>query len=199
MKDSDIFKQYIDSHYEAIKQHLIAFCLHEHYTWDEDIYHDTLLKCIDLIERKGLKDTSDKGIENYLFMAYKTNTMRERQYCRVTRRDKNITDINGAYEDYLSHRSSADEKVMNDLYVDFSAMYLASSAEGAMMDGHITAEEYHLWRFKTFLPYLTYDKLENLTRSKGVRGKVKRVRQWLKENISIDAIDESFKRNYMFT
>lgn len=197
MTDEYIFKQYIDNNYDYIRQHIIAFCLDQHYKWEEDIFHDTLLKCIDLVERNGLKDSSDQGIMNYIFKAYKFNTMRERQYCRVTKRDNNVTDINGAYEDYLSHSISAEDKVTGDLYVDFSAMYLAAAAEDAMMNGALTPEEFHLWRFKTFLPSLTYNALEQMTKSKGVRNKVKKVRQWLKDNVTIDDINKNFNKLYV--
>lgn len=197
MTDELLFKQYIDNNYEYIRQHIIAFCMDQHYKWEEDIFHDTLLKCIDLVERNGLKDSSDQGIMNYIFKAYKFNTMRERQYCRVTKRDNNVTDINGAYEDYLSHSISAEDKVTGDLYTDFSAMYLAAAAEDAMMNGALTPEEYHLWRFKTFMPSLTYNALEQMTKSKGVRNKVKKVRQWLKDNVTMDDINKNFNKLYV--
>lgn len=197
MTDYEKFIQYINSNYDYLQQHLIAFCLDQHYKWEEDIFHDTLLKCIDLVERNGLKDSSDQGIMNYIFKAYKFNTMRERQYCRVTKRDNNVTDINGAYEDYLSNSLNAEDKVTGDLYTDFSAMYLAAAAEDAMMNGALTPEEYHLWRFKTFLPSLTYNALEQMTKSKGVRNKVKKVRQWLKDHVTMDDINKNFNKLYV--
>lgn len=197
MTDEYIFKQFINTNYEYIRQHIIAFCMDQHYKWEEDIFHDTLMKCIDLVERNGLKDSSDQGIMNYIFKAYKFNTMRERQYCRVTKRDNNVTDINGAYEDYLSHSISAEDKVTGDLYTDFSAMYLAAAAEDAMMNGALTPEEFHLWRFKTFMPSLTYNALERMTKSKGVRNKVKKVRQWLKDNVTMADIKNNFNKLYV--
>lgn len=191
------FREYVNEKYDYLKQHLIAYCMNQHYNWDEDIFHDTIAKCIDIVDRKGIKDKTEKGMENYIFKSYKFNTMRERQYCRVTKRDNNITDITGAYEDYLDNLPTADAKVENDMYVDFSAMYLASMAENAMIEGQITPEEFHLWRFKTFLPYLTYNKLEEMTKSKGVRNKVKKVRQWLKDNVTLDMINENFNKLYV--
>lgn len=196
MTDYEKFIQYINSNYDYLQQHLIAFCLDQHYNWDEDIFHDTLVKCIDLVQRNGLRDTSNKGMENYIFKAYKFNTIREKQYCRITKRDNNVTDINGAYEDYLNHALSVEDKVTGDLYADYAAMYLAAAAENAMMNGELTPEEFHLWRFKTFLPSLTYNALEQMTKSKGVRNKVKKVRQWLKDNVTMDDINKDF--NYMF-
>ena len=196
MTDINKFRQYITKNYDYLRQHLIAFCLDQHYEWDEDIFHDTLVKCIDLVERNGIRDSSDKGMENYIFKAYKFNTMREKQYCRITKRDNNVSDINGAYEDYLKQAMTADDKVTADLYNDFSAMYLASMAEQAMMDGELSPEEYHLWRFKTFMPSLTYNALEEMAKTRGVRNKVKRVRQWLKDNVTLEEINKSF--NYMF-
>ena len=50
---------------------------------DEDVFHDTLLKC----DKKFDKD--DKQIINYIFISYKTNYLRELEYAR----NKNKEDV----------------------------------------------------------------------------------------------------------
>lgn len=70
------------------------------YTFNEDIYHDTLLKCMLLNI-----DLTDKEMYNYIFIAFKTNVNRESKYHRNTMNDP-ITDIvseNACYtQDFVS-------------------------------------------------------------------------------------------------
>ena len=97
MKDEEIFLNYINNHYQLLKNKYRKFCKEKDYQWDEDIYSDTILKCYEAIERKGkMEDPSDQGIENYFFRSFKQNLQREKQYCRVSKRDLNIKsdDIN---------------------------------------------------------------------------------------------------------
>jgi hypothetical protein len=47
------------------------------------------------------------------------------------------------------------------------------------------------------MPSLTYNALEQMTKSKGVRNKVKKVRQWLKDNVTMDDINKNFNKLYV--
>lgn len=51
---------------------------------DEDIFHDTLLKCIKTCNKLDL--TIDQ-LSNYIFISYKTNYLRELEYARNKNRD----------------------------------------------------------------------------------------------------------------
>lgn len=53
---------------------------------DEDIFHDTLIKCNKKYE---ICDLNDKQLINYIFISYKTNYLRELDYAR----NKNKEDI----------------------------------------------------------------------------------------------------------
>ena len=49
--------------------------------FDEDIFHDTLLACME-------KVTDESQFMNYLFISFKTNLSREKQYHRNSMRDE---------------------------------------------------------------------------------------------------------------
>ena len=53
---------------------------------DEDIFHDTLLKCGKKYEN-SIIDIDDKQPGNYIFISYKTNYLREMEYARNKNRD----------------------------------------------------------------------------------------------------------------
>ena len=47
---------------------------------DEDIFHDTILKCIEKIR---FNDLTPQQVLNYVFISYQTNYIREQQYART--------------------------------------------------------------------------------------------------------------------
>lgn len=186
-----IFINYINSHYEELYGRFKAFCLDKKYDFSEDIFQDTILKCYKLIERKGLEDLSDKGIENYFFMSFKQNLQREKQYARNQKRDNNIVDLSGAYSSYLDTLLTQREKLQSDLYKDFATLYLLSKAEE-----HFDYEHFYLFRLKTFDKNMTYQKLQDKTGLKGVRQKVVDVKNWLKHNVSQSEVRKEFEAIY---
>ena len=186
-----IFINYINSHYEELYGRFKAFCLDKKYDFSEDIFQDTILKCYKLIERKGLEDISDKGIENYFFMSFKQNLQREKQYARNQKRDNNIVDLSGAYSSYLDTLLTQREKLQSDLYKDFATLYLLSKAEE-----HFDYEHFYLFRLKTFDKNMTYAKLQDKTGLKGVRQKVVDVKNWLKNNVSQSEVRKEFEAIY---
>lgn len=186
-----IFISYINSHYEELYGRFKAFCLDKKYEFDEDIFQDTILKCYKLIERKGLEDLSDKGIENYFFMSFKQNLQREKQYARNQKRDGNVIDLSGAYSEYLETLLTQREKLKADLYKDYACLYLLSKAEE-----HFDYEHFYLFRLKTFDKNMTYQKLQDKTGLKGVRQKVVDVKNWLKQNVKQSEVKREFEAIY---
>ena len=186
-----IFINYINDHYEELFGRFQAFCLDKKYKFDEDIFQDTILKCYNLIQRKGLEDISNKGIENYFFMSFKQNLQREKQYARNQKRDGNVIDLSGAYSEYLETLLTQREKLKSDLYKDYACLYLLSKAEE-----HFDDEHFYLFRLKTFDKNMTYQKLQDKTGLKGVRQKVVDVKNWLKHNVSQSEVRREFEAIY---
>ena len=186
-----IFINYINNHYQELYNRFKAFCLDKNYEFDEDIFQDTILKCYNLIKRKGLEDISDKGIENYFFMSFKQNLQREKQYARNQKRDGNVVDLSGAYSSYLETLLTQREKLKADLYKDYACLYLLSKAEE-----HFDYEHFYLFRLKTFDKTMTYQKLQEKTGLKGVRQKVVDVKNWLKQNVKQSEVKREFEAIY---
>lgn len=192
MNDAQLFINTINDNYEEIKQELTNYCDSVSKTFDEDIFQDTILKCYLLIEKQGeMKDPSYQGIKNYLFMSFKINMNREKQYARNQKRDDNISDLNDVYERYSSQKLTEQEKLKSDLYKDFAALYLFHKVE-QNFDG----EHFYLFRLKTFDKNMTYQRLAEKTGIKSVRQKVVDVKNWLKENVRQEDIRKEFDSIY---
>lgn len=185
------FINYINDHYDELYGRFEAFCHDKKYTFSPDIFQETILKCYYLIEKNGLKDSTPRGIENYFFMAFKTNLQREALYARNLKRDKNIINLTGAYEEYSNTLLTQAEKLKSDLWKDFSTLYLMLKVED-----NFDAEHFYLFRLKTFDKKMTYAKLQETTGLKGCRQKVVDVRNWLRENVTKEEIDKAFNEVY---
>ena len=191
MNDAILFINYINDHYQEIYNSFLAFCNNKNYKFDADIFQDTILKCYKLIEKQGyLKDTSEKGIKNYFFMAFKQNLQRETQYARVQKRDGNVVNINAVNERYQNSKLTEQEKLKSDLYKDFATLYLLKKVEE-----HFDGEHFYLFRMKTFTN-MTYAKLSEHTGIKGVRQKVVDCKNWLKQNVKQEDIRKEFDAIY---
>ena len=63
---------------------------------DEDVFHDTILKCVEKIR---FNDLTPQQVLNYVFISYKTNYIREQQYARNAMSvDVKITDDMRGYD-----------------------------------------------------------------------------------------------------
>ena len=71
--------------YGRMRRRLERYCRFRGRALDEDVFHLTLLRMIEREREVGLRDNSRQGIDNYLFIAYKINEIRERQYPRNSR------------------------------------------------------------------------------------------------------------------
>lgn len=195
MQDETIFLNYINDHYTELKNKYYKFCQEKQYTWNEDIYSDTILKCYDVIIKNGkLKDKSPHGIESYFFMAFRNNIMNEQRYSRNKKRDKNINSdhINDLYELwYNDNFNDARVKITNDLFKDFSILYIMTRVED-----NFDSEHFYLFKVKTLVPEMTFKKLAETTKIKASRKKVIEVMRWVKENIKKEEIRKIFYNIY---
>lgn len=189
-QQANSFLDWLNKHYDEQKNKLIAFCNDKNYNWDEDIFCCTYLKIYDKIMKCGIKDDTDKGFDNYMFISFKTNTIRDKQYARNQKRDGNIINISGAYETYLNSTITQEEKLKSDLYKDFATLYLLHKAEQQFDE-----EAFYLFKIKTF-EKITYKQLQERTGIKGVRQKVVNVKNWLKDNVKQSEVKEEFDNIY---
>lgn len=188
--DETKFINYINDHYKELENKYCAYCKQNNYKWDWDIFQDTILKCYEAIGKKGiLNDTTNQGIENYFFISFKLNIKREGQYARNQKRDLNFSseNINETYEKwYNENNSSSREKLVADLWTDFSILYIMRTVEDQFDEEH-----FYLFKLKTLCGY-TYKQLQEHTQAKKCRQKVVEVKNWLKANVTKDKIKEAF-------
>lgn len=194
MQDETLFLNYINDHYNELKRKYFKFCQEKQYDWDEDIFSDTILKCYDCIVKKGgLKDKSAHGIESYFFIAFRNNIMNEQRYSRNKKRDRNINSdsINDLYEVwYNANNNDARVKIVNDLFKDFSILYIMTQVED-----NFDEEHFYLFRLKT-LCNLTFKRLSEITQIKASRKKVIEVMHYVKTNITKEEIRKVFYELY---
>lgn len=195
LNDQTLFINYINDHYQTLKNKYRRFCIEKQYDWDEDIFSDTILSCYTAIEKKGsLNDKTSQGIENYFFRSFKQNLQREKQYCRVSKRDMNYNsdNINDVYEEwYNENNSPAKTKLLNDLWKDFATLYILTKVED-----NFDAEHFRLFRLKYLVPSMTYKKLQEKTQAKKCRQKVVDVKNWIRDNVSKQEIKQVFTLMY---
>lgn len=195
MTDAETFIQHINDHYDELKWKFYKFCKEKHYDFDLDIFSDTILKCYETITKNGkLADTTNQGIENYFFRAFKNNIMNEKRYSRCKNRDYNITsdDIGELYENWYNHNNtSARDKIAADLFKDFSVLYIMTKVEE-----QFDAEHFYLFRIKTLVPNMTYSRLQQTTKIPQSRKKTITVMRWVKDNITKEEIRKVFYTIY---
>lgn len=197
LNNEEIAKRYLEwfsLNYKTLKNKYRRFCKEKDYDWNEDIFSDTYLKIYESISKKGLIDTSNQGFDNYTFRSFKQNLQREKQYCRVSKRDMNYNsdNINDIYEIwYNENNSPARVKLLNDLYKDFATLYILTKVED-----NFDSEHFLLFRLKYLIPNMTYKKLQEKTQAKKCRQKVIEVRDWVRQNISKDDIKKVFNKMY---
>lgn len=184
---ADKYLKWISLNYTPLKNKYRKYCIDNQYDWDDDVFSDTYLKIYEIILRKGLKDDSETGFDNYTFQSFYRNIKREKQYSRNKYRD-NTSDLFGDYERYNEqHNLSQDEKIRQDCYKDFAIIYMMKKAEE-----HFDDEYFHLFNLK-MLGDLTYKELqEKCPNAKAIRQKVVEVKNYLKENVTKDEIQKAF-------
>lgn len=187
------FMEWFGDNYDKQKAKLIAYCKSSGYTFNEDIFEDTALKIYDKIVKSGIDDPSPKGFDSYFFKSFKTNLFREQQYSRVAKLDDNYEgEVDEVYDEWYNKNNAPEiEKLRKDLWIDYSSLYLINKVVDNWDDEHT-----YLFKMKTFIPKMTYKKLQRESGMKNVRQKVVDVRNWLRENVTKDEIKKAFNQKY---
>ena len=182
------FLEWFSREYDSAKARMQRYCASQHIDFDEDVFSDTYMRIYNKILKSGLKDTTPSGYLNYFFMSFRTNIKREGQYARHRLRDLNVDDdkLNDLYEDYINGQIGEREKLVNDLFKDYSTLYIMYKAEE-----QFPKEQFHLFKLK-FMANLTFKELRKKTGIKGAREKVNEVLNWLRLNVTKEEIKASF-------
>lgn len=191
MEDATIFLNYINDNYDKVGGTLKLLSAQRKMKFDEDAFHETILRCHKAISKKGfLKDKSPYGITSYLIRSYFNIIKEEKRSAKVKKRDMNYNsdNIGGLYEDYYnSHNTDARQKVISDLFRDYAVLYVMMIAEQ-----NFDSEHFYLFKLKELCKDMTYKKLSEKTKIKGVRQKVVEVKRFIQANVTKDEIRKSF-------
>lgn len=183
-----MYLEWVGRNLSQLQERMKKYCASQHLPYDEDIFSDTYLKIYEKIRKNGLADTSEEGMLNYTFIAFKINTLREPQYARNKKRNLNVEDgdLNTLYEDFLEGEITQREKLVGDLFKDFAVIHILH-----LVEEHFDPEHFKLFQMK-FLGDMTFKELRRKSGVKGARDKVKEVMEWLKANVTKDEVRESF-------
>ena len=191
MSDAEIFLQYVNDNYDKVGGTLKLLSAQRKMKFDEDAFHETILRCHKAISKKGyLKDKSPYGITSYLIRSYFNLINEEKRSAKVKKRDMNYNsdNIGGLYEDYYnSNFTDARQKVVSDLFRDYAVLYVMMIAEQ-----NFDSEHFYLFKLKELCKDMTYKKLSEKTKIKGVRQKVVEVKRFIQANVTKDEIRKSF-------
>lgn len=191
----DTFLTYVNDNYIGIQTKIKMLCGRNKQRFDEDCFHEAILRCYNAIEKKGgMNDSSPTGIEGYLIRSYFNLVKEMKRSAMNAKRDLNYTsdNISSLYEDYYnSHNLDAREKIINDMFKDFSVLYIMMVAEQ-----NFDNEHYYLFRLKELIPNMTYKQLQEKTKMKGVRQKVVEVKRFIQSNVTKEEIRKEFFNIY---
>lgn len=153
-----------------------------------DVLSDTIVKCYDTIQRKGLRE-GQKESWNYLFKAFKMNSIRELQYARNKNRDE-VEDINVLYETYLNKQHSASYKIAKDLWTDFQVNYIAR-----VVEYNWDKNTFYLFKLK-FILQLDDDQIKKKSKNPNWKKDIRTLIRWLKASVSKEDILKEFNQKY---
>lgn len=156
--------------------------------FDIDVLNDTIVKCYDTIQKKGLRE-GQKESWNYLFKAFKMNSIRELQYARNKNRDE-VEDINVLYETYLNKQHSASYKIAKDLWTDFQVDYIAR-----VVEYNWDKNTFYLFKLK-FILQLDDDQIRKKSKNPNWKKDIRTLVKWLKASVRKEDIVLEFNQKY---
>lgn len=154
--------------------------------FDIDILNDTVLKCYNTIARLGCKDGQKESM-NYLFKAFKQNSIRELQYARNKYREM-VDDVEALGDQFES--SQTDYKIAKDLWIEFQFNYILREVE-LMFD----KKDFYLFKLKYVLQLPDAEILKK-TKNKKWKKDLKDITKYLKNNVKKSDIKTDFAIKY---
>ena len=184
---ADKWLQYIGTIYEEYRMKYFKMANDLNYKVSEDMLNDTIIACYNSIARNNLSDTTEQGMRNYLFRAFKINLNAVSNY---DKRKDVVDDLTALAEQYEYQGEATYNKIKKQLFEDYSVIYLLNKVED-----NFDTITFHCFRLKTMLP-CTYQRLREITKVKDAKKRVVKVMKWLRENITEKEILTNFKKNY---
>lgn len=154
--------------------------------FDVDILSDTILKCYETISRLGCRDGQKESM-NYLFKAFKMNSLRELQYARNKYREivDDVEILGDQFEDI-----SSDYKITKDLWIEFQFNYVLKEVEMSW-----DKNSFYLFKLKYVLE-LSDTEITKKTKNPNWKKDLKEINKWLKQAINKKDIEKEFTIKY---
>ena len=184
---ADKWLHYIGTIYEEYRKKYFKMANDLNYNVNEDMFNDTILACYNSIARNNLSDTTEQGMRNYLFRAFKVNLNAISNY---DKRKDVVDDLTALAEQYELQGEATYNKIKKQLLEDYSVIYLLNKVED-----NFDTISFHCFRLKTMLP-CTYQRLREITKVKDCKKRVVKVNKWLRENMTRQEILTNFKKQY---
>ena len=185
---ADKWLQYIGTIYEEYRKKYFKMANDLNYNVNEDMLNDTILACYNSIARNNLSDTTEQGMRNYLFRAFKVNLNAVSNY---DKRKDVVDDLTALAEQYEFQGEATYNKIKKQVFEDYSVIYLLNKVED-----NFDTITFNVFRLKTMLEKCTYQKLRDITKVRDCKKRVVKVMKWLRENINEKEILTNFKKQY---
>ena len=154
--------------------------------FDVDILSDTVLKCYETISRLGCRDGQKESM-NYLFKAFKQNSIRELQYARNKYREI-VDDVEALGDQFEGGQT--DYKIAKDLWTEFQFNYLLREVE-LMFD----KKAFYLFKLKYVLQ-LPDAEIVKKTKNTTWKKDLKEITKYLKTYVKKSDIEADFAVKY---
>ena len=184
---ADKWLQYIGTIYEEYRMKYFKMYNDLNYKVNEDMLNDTILACYNSIARNNLSDTTEQGMRNYLFRAFKINLNAVSNY---DKRKDIVDDLTALEEQYENQGEATYKKKKKQLLDDYSLIYILEQVEN-----NFDTISFNVFRLKTMLP-CTYQRLREITKIKDCKKRVVNVMKWVRNNITKKEILTNFKKTY---
>lgn len=175
--DLNKFKEYISKNYKHLKDKIKNYCYNKKLLYSEDVFQETLLKCMEQIKIKGLADISDKGCENYIFMSMRNNIYNN--YLSTQKDLQRKVEITDKVFDL------EDEEYIEDTYAENKAKQI----QHYVRENYSTIE-FKLWFYKHFVTIngkaLRYKDISKITGIKSVKKIICTINNDIKEKFEND-------------
>ena len=185
---ADKWLQYIGTIYEEYRMEYLKMANDLKYKVSEDMLNDTILACYNSIARNNLSDTTEQGMRNYLFRAFKINLNAVSNY---DKRKDVVDDLTALAEQYENQGEATYTKIKKQVFEDYSVIYLLNKVEN-----NFDTITFNVFRLKTMIEKCTYQKLRDITKVRDCKKRVVKVMKWVRNNITKKEILTNFKKTY---
>lgn len=157
------FLEMVSGHYQEIKQSFILNINKLKLDFNEDVFHDTIMKCAEIYKDDANDYTKVKA---YLWVSYKTNLINKLE--RTKRMDyfEELGDVDIIYEEYVPEMDEMMDIVQHELYQEFDR------------------ETVDIW-FKHIIEKKEYKELEEESGIHNIHYRFKKIRNFIRHELPL--------------